>query len=314
MRVLVTGGAGFIGANLCRALLTLGDEVCAVDDFSSGRYSNVEELVQDDNFRIMQGDVSDVDGMKLYDRVYHLACPASPPFYQKYPLKTLNTCYYGATAVSELANREGCKVLFTSTSEVYGDPTDGNHPQVESYCGNVNPVGIRACYDEGKRVSETYFTEAHKAYGFPLRIVRLFNTYGPYMRPDDGRVISNFICQALKGESLTVYGLGEQTRSLCFVDDMITGLINTMEQYDALVGPMNLGNPHEVTVLELAKLIIELTDSKSKICFKPMPEDDPTRRQPDVTMAKEKIDWWTPTALECGLLQTISWFKKVLAK
>jgi len=311
MNILVTGGAGFLGSHLCLKLLNIGNEVTCVDDLSTGTKANLTSCRDFGMFRFIQADVRSFYDDNQYDQIYHLACPASPPAYRDIPLKTLDTCYNGTKTIVEMAE-QGVSFLFTSTSEVYGDPIGRNHPQKEIYRGNVNTVGPRACYDEGKRVAETLLYESQVEYNFPLRVVRLFNTYGPGMDPNDGRVVSNFVCQALRGDDLTVYGDGVQTRSLCYVDDMIDALIKTMNHDAAMIGPMNLGNPHEVTILELANIVLELTGSKSKIVHETLPEDDPTRRCPNIKLATSTIGWKPTTDLKSGLQKTIAWFREAI--
>ena len=306
---IVTGGAGFIGSNLCRRLLAEGDTVVCFDSLVSGRRENIEDLMEDERFSFIEADITDpsvFSRIEHADRIFNLACPASPPFYQADPIATMLTCIIGATNVLELARRTKARVLQTSTSEVYGDPLE--HPQNESYRGNVNPIGIRACYDEGKRAAETLFFDYHRVYNVDIRVVRIFNTYGPGMRSDDGRVVSNFICEALSGSDITVYGTGLQTRSLCYVDDLIDGLIAMMLCED-FAGPVNLGNPSEFTMLELAEKILALADSPSKIVHMDLPEDDPLLRRPDISLAKERLGWEPRISVDDGLARTISYFR-----
>ena len=308
---LVTGGAGFIGSHLCTRLLERGDWVVCIDNLSSGFRGNIGVLAGNSRFTFREGDVTDsatFDGLEAVSRIYNLACSASPRFYQADPVATMKTSVLGAINVLELARRTGARVLQTSTSEIYGDPLV--HPQTEGYRGNVNPIGIRACYDEGKRAAETLFFDYHRTYGIDIAVVRIFNTYGPGMRPDDGRVISNFILQALAGEDITVYGDGSQTRSFCFVDDMVDALLAMMD-CRGFAGPVNLGNPGEFTVAELARMVIAMTGSPSRLAFCSLPPDDPTRRKPDISLAVEKLGWRPKTSLEEGLRQTIDHFRRL---
>lgn len=310
-RILVTGGAGFIGSHLCERLLNDGNEVLCVDNFYTGRRANIAHLINNPYFEIMRHDIC----FPLYvevDEIYNLACPASPVHYQFDPVQTIKTAVHGAINMLGLAKRLKIKILQASTSEVYGDPTV--HPQPESYWGNVNPIGFRSCYDEGKRCAETLFFDYHRQHKIKIKVARIFNTYGPRMHPNDGRVISNFIIQALKGEDMTIFGDGRQTRSFCYIDDMIDGLIKLMMSSDDFTGPVNLGNPTEVSILELAEKIRELTSSKSNIVFRPLPSDDPRRRRPDITLAKTKLGWQPTTPLEDGLKKTIEYFRDLLEK
>lgn len=310
-KVLVTGGAGFIGANLCRRLLSEGCYVVCLDNFVSGRRENVEELLGNKMFSIVEGDVCDEESFSCIEEVdfiYNLACPASPPYYQSDPIGTLMTCVLGAKHVLELALRTNARVLQASTSEVYGDPLE--HPQVESYRGNVNPIGPRACYDEGKRASETLFFDYKRIYGADVRVVRIFNTYGPFMRPDDGRVVSNLIRQALAGTELTVYGNGKQTRSFCYIDDMVDALLAMMAN-ERVSGPVNLGNPGEFTVIDLAEKVIRMTGSTSTISFGDLPADDPSQRNPDISLAEKELGWKPKVDLEDGLEMTIEYFRNI---
>ena len=312
-KVLVTGGAGFIGANLCRRLLDEDHMVICIDNLSSGRAKNVSPLLGSDAFEFVEADVRDgcaLEQIGPVSHIFNLACPASPPFYQADPIGTLTTCVFGAQNVLELARRTGARILQASTSEVYGDPTV--HPQSEDYRGNVNPIGPRACYDEGKRAAEALFFDYHRQHGVDIRVVRIFNTFGPLMRKDDGRVVSNFISQALSGDDITVYGDGSQTRSPCYVDDMVDALV-AMMQADDFTGPVNLGNPEEVTVLELAEKVLEMTGSSSGIVFCDLPKDDPVRRRPDITLARKKLGWEPRTTLEEGLERSIAYFRGLLA-
>ncbi len=309
-RVLVTGGAGFIGSHLCERLIARGDEVLCVDNFFTSRRQNIAHLVGNPMFELMRHDIT----FPLYvevDEIYNLACPASPVHYQFDPVQTTKTNVHGAINMLGLAKRLKVKILQASTSEVYGDPTE--HPQRESYWGNVNPIGVRSCYDEGKRCAETLFFDYHRQHRLPIRVVRIFNTYGPRMHPNDGRVVSNFIVQCLSNEPLTIYGDGSQTRSFCYVDDLVGGLIAMMEQ-DAIVGPVNVGNPSERTILDLALLIRDLSRSKSEIVRKPLPKDDPVRRRPDITLAKEALGWSPVVPIEEGLRRTIEYFRGHLEK
>lgn len=306
MRILITGGAGFLGSHLCERLLGDGHEVICMDNLFTGRKQNVVHLLSNPLFELVRHDIIDPFKVEV-DQIYNLACPASPVHYQFNPIKTVKTSVAGAINCLGLAKRVKARVFQASTSEVYGDPEV--HPQVESYRGRVNPIGPRACYDEGKRCAETLFFDYHRENGVDIRVVRIFNTYGPRMLPNDGRVVSNFIVQALQGDDITIYGEGEQTRSFCYVDDLIDGFVRFMDQ-DQFVGPLNLGNPDEFTIRELAEKVIALTDTKSKIRFAPLPKDDPTRRQPDITLAKKYLDDWTPNyPLEEGLKKTITYFR-----
>jgi len=309
-RVLVTGGSGFIGSHLCGRLLDEGHDVLAVDNFYSSDRHNVGELLANPRFELMRHDVT----FPLYvevDEIYHLACPASPVYYQRDPVQTTKTCVHGSINMLGLAKRLGAKILLSSTSEVYGDPAV--HPQPESYWGNVNPIGVRSCYDEGKRAAETLFFDYHRQHGLGIKVARIFNTYGPKMAPDDGRVVSNFICQALKGEPLTVFGDGSQTRSFCYVDDLVGGLVTLMDSAPEVIGPVNLGNPGEFTMLELAKQVIALTDSDCELQHRPLPADDPVRRQPDISRARELLGWAPIVPLNEGLARTVDYFRHVLA-
>lgn len=309
-RILVTGGAGFLGSHLCEKLLANNNEVLCVDNFYTGRRANVKHLAANPMFEIMRHDVC----FPLYvevDEIYNLACPASPIHYQFDPVQTTKTSVHGAINMLGLAKRVKAKILQASTSEVYGDPAI--HPQTEGYWGNVNPIGIRSCYDEGKRCAETLFFDYFRQHNLRIKVARIFNTYGPNMHPNDGRVVSNFIIQALRGEDITVYGDGNQTRSFCYVDDLIDGLLRLMNSQDELTGPVNLGNPDEFSIMELAEKVIELTGSKSAIVNKPLPEDDPVQRQPDITLAKKELSWEPKVALNDGLVKTIEYFKKLLS-
>ncbi|MEC7905597.1 MAG: UDP-glucuronic acid decarboxylase family protein [Verrucomicrobiota bacterium] len=308
MRVLITGGAGFLGSHLADKLIDRGDDVICLDNLFTGSKRNIAHLRNAPNFDFLRHDVIDPFKVEV-DRIYNLACPASPIHYQYNAIKTVKTSVMGAINCLGLAKRVNARVFQASTSEIYGDP--GLHPQPESYWGNVNPIGIRSCYDEGKRCAETLFFDYHRQNGVDIRIARIFNTYGPRMSPEDGRVVSNFIVQALKGEDLTVFGDGMQTRSFCFHSDLIEGFVRLMEQ-DQTIGPVNLGNPGEFTMLELAENVIKLTETKAKIVFKPLPQDDPKQRQPDIEIAKSKLNWEPTVPLEEGLKETIAYFKELL--
>lgn len=307
MRILITGGAGFLGSHLCDRLVGDGHEVVCVDNLFTGQKSNIAHLVGNQRFEFVRHDVIDPFKFEV-DQIYNLACPASPPHYQYNPIKTIKTSVVGAINCLGLAKRVRARILQASTSEVYGDPSV--HPQPESYWGNVNPIGRRSCYDEGKRCAETLFFDYHRENKVDIRVVRIFNTYGPRMHPNDGRVVSNFIVQALKGEDLTVYGDGQQTRSFCYVDDLIEGFVRFMAQSET-VGPMNLGNPGEFTMLELAELTLKLVGGRSKIVHKPLPSDDPKQRQPDISLAKSVLKWEPRVPLEEGLGRTIAYFRKL---
>ena len=307
--ILVTGGAGFIGSHLCEKLLSQGNEVICLDNLFTGRKENIYHLMGDPRFEFIRHDVIEPIYVEC-DQIYNLACPASPPHYQFDPVKTAKTGVMGALNALDLARHCKARVLQASTSEVYGDPEV--HPQPESYWGHVNPNGIRSCYDEGKRMAETLFFDYHRQEGVDIKIVRIFNTYGPRMRPDDGRVVSNFIMQALRGENITIYGDGKQTRSFCYVDDLVEGLICMMNSGDGFTGPVNLGNPGEFTMLELAGLVLDLTGSKSKLVHKPLPQDDPAQRKPVIDLAKRELGWEPTIPLREGLLSTIRYFENVL--
>ena len=308
-RILVTGGAGFLGSHLCERLLARGHDVLCVDNYFTGRKDNIAHLLRDPHFEAMRHDVTHPLFVEV-DEIYNLACPASPIHYQFDPVQTTKTSVIGAIIMLGLAKRLKAKILQASTSEVYGDPT--LHPQPESYRGNVNPIGPRACYDEGKRCAETLFFDYHRQHNVRIRVVRIFNTYGPRMHPNDGRVVSNFIVQALKNEPITLYGDGSQTRAFCYVDDLIEGFLRMMDAPDELTGPMNLGNPVETSVAELAQLIIELTGSRSEITLRPLPIDDPIQRCPDISQAKAELYWQPRSALKPGLQRTIDYFDKLL--
>ena len=308
-RILVTGGAGFIGSHLCEKLLSQGHEVLCLDNFFTGRRDNVKRLLSNNSFELIRHDIIEPILLEV-DQIYHLACPASPVHYQYNPVKTIKTSVVGTINMLGLAKRTKARIMLASTSEVYGDPKE--HPQKESYWGNVNPIGVRSCYDEGKRVAETLMMDYHRQNKVDAKIIRIFNTYGPRMLFDDGRVVSNFVVQALKNEPLTIYGDGSQTRSFCFVDDLVDGFIAMMNT-ENFSGPVNLGNPLEITVKELGERIIQYTGSKSKFVLKPLPADDPTRRQPDITLAKERLKWTPKISLEDGLKRTIEEFRARLA-
>lgn len=308
MRCLVTGGAGFLGSHLCERLLNDGHEVICLDNYFTGRMANVAHLRDNRNFELIRHDVTEPILLEV-DRIFNLACPASPIHYQFNPVKTIKTSVMGAINMLGMAKRVKARILQASTSEVYGDPAV--HPQTEDYWGNVNPIGIRSCYDEGKRVAETLFMDYHRQNKVDIRIVRIFNTYGPRMLMNDGRVVSNFIVQALKGEDLTIYGDGSQTRSFCYVDDLIEGFVRMMNQ-DKIIGPVNIGNPGEFTMLELAKEVLDLTGSKSKIVYKPLPGDDPKMRRPNIDLAKSALGWEPTIPLRQGLEKTIVYFEELL--
>ena len=309
MRVLVTGGAGFLGSHLCERLLSDGHEVLCVDNFFTGRKSNVRHLMNNPDFELLRHDVTEPLRVEV-DQIYNLACPASPVHYQYDPIHTMKTSVLGAMNMLGLAKRLGVQIFQASTSEVYGDPEV--HPQPEGYWGKVNPIGIRSCYDEGKRCAETLFFDYHRQHDISIKVARIFNTYGPRMNPDDGRVVSNFIVQALQGEDITVYGEGQQTRSFCYVDDLIDGFVCLMNSDSDVTGPVNLGNPGEFTVRELAEHVIDLTGSPSKLVFKPLPQDDPRQRKPDISKAKSLLDWQPEVKLDEGLKRTIAYFEKLL--
>ncbi|MAN77241.1 MAG: NAD-dependent dehydratase [Rhizobiales bacterium] len=309
-RILVTGGAGFLGSHLCEALLRSGHHVTCLDNFSTGLRRNVRHLEHTDRFNLIEHDIVTPLNLEV-DQIFNLACPASPPHYQADPVHTTLTCVLGSMNLLELAQRHGARIFQASTSEVYGDPSV--HPQVESYWGNVNSFGPRACYDEGKRCAETLFFDYHKSHGVSIKIARIFNTYGPRMRPDDGRVVSNFIVQTLKGDDITIYGDGSQTRSFCFVDDLIDGFLRLMASPETLTGPVNLGNPCEFTVGELARHVIELTGSSSKMVHCQLPTDDPRQRRPNISLAMRELDWQPRTTLLAGLKRTIRHFDRLLA-
>jgi UDP-glucuronate decarboxylase len=310
-RVLVTGGAGFLGSHLCERLLADGHEVLCVDNYFTGRRANVSHLLDNPNFEVMRHDVT----FPLYvevDEIYNLACPAAPIHYQFDPVQTTKVSVHGAINMLGLAKRTKAKIFQASTSEVYGDPLV--HPQKEDYWGHVNPIGIRSCYDEGKRCAETLFFDYHRQYATRIKVARIFNTYGPHMHVNDGRVVSNFVVQALRGEDITLYGDGSQSRSFCYVDDLIDGIVGLMNTPDQVTGPMNLGNPVEFTIRHLAELVIELVGTKSRLVYKPLPSDDPKQRQPDISLARGTLDWEPKVPLREGLLKTISYFDRILMK
>jgi UDP-glucuronate decarboxylase len=310
-RVMVTGGAGFLGSHLCERLLNEGNDVLCVDNFYSGTKDNVTHLLPNPHFELLRHDVT----FPLYvevDEIYNLACPASPVHYQRDPVQTTKTSVHGAINVLGLAKRTKARVFQASTSEVYGDPEI--HPQPESYWGRVNPIGIRSCYDEGKRCAETLFFDYHRQHGVDIKVVRIFNTYGPRMHPNDGRVVSNFIVQALRGEDLTIYGEGAQTRSFCYVDDLIEGFVRLMASPKDITGPINIGNPGEFTIRELAELVLKMVGGKSKLVMLPLPQDDPKQRKPDITLAQDKLGWTPKVNLEAGLEKTIHYFREFLSK
>jgi UDP-glucuronate decarboxylase len=308
-RVLVTGGAGFIGSHLCERLIAAGDEVLCADNFFTGRRANVAGLIGNPRFEIMRHDVTFPLFVEV-DRIFNLACPASPIHYQFDPVQTTKTSVHGAINMLGLAKRVHAKILQASTSEVYGDPEV--HPQPEEYWGRVNPIGIRSCYDEGKRCAETLFFDYYRQHQVAIKVIRIFNTYGPRMHPNDGRVVSNFIVQALQGHDITIYGRGEQTRSFCYVDDLVEGMTRMMNSSDEITGPINMGNPHEITIVELAERILSLVGGRSKLVFKPLPADDPKQRQPDISMAKSILGWEPKVSLEDGLSRTVDYFRRQL--
>jgi len=308
-RILVTGGAGFVGSHLCRRLLNEGNDVICLDNFFTGSKENIIDLLPHPYFELIRHDVQEPILLEV-DEIYNLACPASPPYYQFDPVATTRTSVLGAINMLDLAKKCKAKILQASTSEVYGDPEV--HPQPESYRGSVSTTGIRACYDEGKRCAETLFFDYYRQYGVKIKVIRIFNTYGSYMNPNDGRVVSNFIVQALQNQNITMYGDGTQTRSFQYVDDLIEGMIRLMASRDDFTGPVNIGNPGEFTMLELAQKVIDLTGSTSKLIFMPLPQDDPLQRQPDITLAKKELDWEPTIALEEGLIKTIAYFKSII--
>jgi UDP-glucuronate decarboxylase len=307
-RILVTGGAGFLGSHLCERLLNEGNEVVCLDNYFTGQKKNIVHLLTNPYFELIRHDVTTPFFIEV-DEIYNLACPASPIHYQYNPIKTIKTSVMGAINMLGLAKRIKAKILQASTSEVYGDPLI--HPQVESYWGHVNPIGIRACYDEGKRCAETLFINYHQQNNVRIKIIRIFNTYGPRMHPNDGRVVSNFIMQALHNEDITIYGDGSQSRSFCYVDDLLDGMIRLMNSREDFIGPVNVGNPNEFTIKELAEKVIELTGSKSKLIYQPLPSDDPLQRQPNISLAKKELGWEPKIQLEEGLIRTIEYFKSI---
>ena len=307
-RILVTGGAGFIGNHLCRRLLNEGNHVICLDNFFTGLKKHIEDMLGNPNFELIEHDIVDPVDIKV-DQIYNLACPASPPHYQYDPVKTMKTSVLGIINMLELAKKYNATLLHASTSEVYGNPLV--HPQQETYWGNVNPIGIRSCYDEGKRAAETLMMDYHRQYGVDIRIIRIFNTYGPNMDPKDGRVVSNCIVQAINNQDITVYGDGSQTRSFCYVSDLVDGAIKMMNNDKKIIGPVNLGNPSERTVLNLAEIILEMTGSRSKITFKELPSDDPVKRKPDITKAQEILGWEPKVDIKDGLAKTIEYFKSI---
>ena len=308
-RVLVTGGAGFLGSHLCDRLISDGNDVICLDNLFTGSKENIRHLLDNPHFEFIRHDVTDPIQLEV-DQIYNLACPASPPHYQYDPVKTAKTSVYGAIHMLDLAKSKKARILQASTSEVYGDPEV--HPQPESYRGCVNTIGIRSCYDEGKRMAETLFFDYHRQYGVEIKVIRIFNTYGPRMNPEDGRVVSNFIVQALRGEDITMYGDGTQTRSFCYVDDLIDGMVRLMNSPADFTGPVNIGNPGEFTMLELARKVIDMTGSKSQIVFRPLPSDDPLQRKPVISLAKEALGWEPSICLDEGLEKTIGYFKGIL--
>ena len=311
-KILVTGGAGFLGSHLCDRLIEQGHQVTCLDSFFTGNERNVAGLVGNPAFTLIKHDVVDAIHIESLDEIYNLACPASPVHYQYDPIHTMKTSVLGAINMLELARRTGAKVFQASTSEVYGDPSV--HPQPEEYWGNVNTIGIRSCYDEGKRAAETLFFDYQRTYKLNIKVVRIFNTYGPRMTADDGRVVSNFIVQALRGQDLTIYGDGSQTRSFCYADDLVAGFMALMNADDSVVGPINMGNPGEFTMIELAEKVLRLTGSSSKLINLPLPQDDPKQRKPDITKARQLLNWEPTVALEPGLARTIAYFRKALAQ
>jgi len=309
-RILVTGGAGFLGSHLCERLLGMGHEVICMDNYFTGRKENVKHLMEDASFELLRHDVTFPVYLEV-DQIYNLACPASPVHYQHDPVQTTKTSVHGAINMLGLAKRTGAKIFQASTSEVYGDPKV--HPQKEDYWGHVNPIGYRSCYDEGKRCAETLFFDYHRQHGVQIKVGRIFNTYGPRMHPSDGRVVSNFIVQALTGEDITIYGEGQQTRSFCYCLDLIEAFVRIMATGDDFTGPVNIGNPGEFTIRELAEKVIRMTGSSSKLSFKPLPSDDPTQRKPDISMAREQLDWEPTVSLDNGLAKTIAYFDELLS-
>ena len=309
MQILVTGGSGFIGSHLCEKLLKKGHEVICIDNFYTGQKANVAHLLNDTKFEIIRHDITFPIYLEV-DQIYNLACPASPIHYQYDPVQTTKTNVHGAINILGMAKRLNARVFQASTSEVYGDPVQ--HPQKESYWGNVNPIGPRSCYDEGKRCAETLFFDYHRQHNVDIKVGRIFNTYGPNMRPDDGRVISNFIVQALKGKNITIYGDGKQTRSFCYIDDLIEGMVKFMDTKSSFTGPINLGNPKEYSILEIAETIIKIVGSSSSVIFTKLPQDDPRKRKPNIDLAKKNLNWIPKISLKNGLFKTIEYFKKII--
>lgn len=309
LKILVTGGAGFLGSHICNNLVKLGHQVTALDNLMTGRLENIKNLQSNPDFKFIKHDVIDTIDLPV-DRIFNFACPASPPAYQSDPIQTTKTSVIGALNMLELARKHNARIMQASTSEVYGDPEQ--HPQKESYRGCVNPIGPRACYDEGKRCAESLFFDYNRMHKVDIKVIRIFNTYGPNMDPKDGRVVSNFIIQALTNKPITIYGDGKQTRSFCYVDDLVAGILKMMETPEGITGPVNLGNPDEFNLLELAELVLKLTGSKSKIEFMPLPQDDPTRRRPDITLAKNLLGWQPKVDLKTGLSKTIEYFEKIV--
>jgi UDP-glucuronate decarboxylase len=308
-KILVTGGAGFIGSHLCHRLIEEGNSVVCLDNLYTGKIENIKDLLDNQNFTFVEHDIVESFDAEV-NQIYNLACPASPPHYQANPVKTFKTSVIGILNMLELAKKYNATILQASTSEVYGDPNV--HPQIESYWGNVNPIGIRSCYDEGKRSAETLMMDYHRMYNTDIRIIRIFNTYGPKMDKNDGRVVSNFILQALQNEDITIFGDGSQTRSFCYVSDLVDGMVKMMNNNMGFIGPVNLGNPSERTILDFAKSIIEYTNTNSKIVFEPLPSDDPTKRKPDISLAKEKLGWEPKIDFEIGVKQTIKYFSGII--
>ena len=313
-KILVTGGAGFLGSNLCNKLINeeQNSEIICLDNYYTGSKANIDDLLSNPRFKVIEHDIiNQLPDIKV-DEIYNLACPASPPHYQKNPIYTTKVNILGILNVIDLAKKNNAKILHSSTSEVYGEPEI--HPQVESYRGNVSCTGIRACYDEGKRCAESLLFDAHRMYDLKIKVIRIFNTYGPKMNPDDGRVVSNFITQSLRGENITIYGDGSQTRSLCYVDDLLNGMVKMMESDDSFIGPVNLGNPEEYTIKEIANKILSITNTNSKLIYQPLPKDDPTQRRPDISLAKNKLDWEPNINAITGLTKTVDYFKNLLEK
>lgn len=309
--ILIAGGAGFLGSHLCERLLDQGHDIFCVDNFSTGSRRNISSLINNPNFQVLDHDVSSSFSAQIRaEQIYNLACPASPVHYQRDPIQTTKTSVYGAINLLEIARENNARILQASTSEVYGDPDV--HPQIEAYLGRVNPIGVRACYDEGKRCAESIFFDHHRMFGTEIKVLRIFNTYGPRMLPNDGRVVSNFIVQALRGQDLTIFGDGTQTRSFCYVDDLIDCFISMMNSDSKTLGPINAGNPNEFTILELAEKVLSLVGGVSKLVFKPLPSDDPRQRKPDISFAKQKLDWEPKITLIDGLRETIKFFRKTL--